>query len=88
MDTGEPIGAVSDRQLRFLIDQLEEEDSEDRDYFITRDTLDLLGEAGCDTGLMTMLAVAMGEGHAIDIAWKWDHEPPPPRVFDNDLQSP
>jgi hypothetical protein len=74
MDTGEPIGTLSDRQLRFLIDHLEEEDSEDRDYFITRDKLDLLEEAGCDRQLIGLLAIAMGESFAIDIAWRWDHE--------------
>ena len=74
MDTGEPIGTLSDAQLRFLIEQFEEEDSEDRDYFITRDKLELLEEAGCDPHLMTLLAYAMGESYAIDIAWRWDHE--------------
>lgn len=77
MDTGQTIGEITQTQLEFLIAQLEEEDSEDRDYYISRDTLDLFEEAGCDAELLTLLAGAMGEADGIDVAWEHTETPPP-----------
>ncbi|MGH7607557.1 MAG: hypothetical protein ACREME_09470 [Gemmatimonadales bacterium] len=37
-DGGEPLGTINERQLQFLVDQLEEESSEDRDYYINAPT--------------------------------------------------
>ena len=42
--TGAEIGTISDEQLQELVDHLEEESSDDADYYITRETVDLLEE--------------------------------------------
>ena len=52
LDTGDAIGQISDEQLKFLVEQLEEEHDDDTDYYIDRDTLELLsdneiGRASC-----------------------------------------
>ena len=47
-DTGVPVGHITDAQLQFLIDQLEEESADDTDYYISRDTLDVFEEQGAD----------------------------------------
>lgn len=70
IDSGDTIGEISDDQLQFLIDQLVEEDDDDRDYYINRDTLDMLREANADAKLMEMLERAMGDGEDIDIGWE------------------
>jgi processive 1,2-diacylglycerol beta-glucosyltransferase len=69
-ESGETIGEISQDQLQFLIDQLEEEDTTDQDYYVNRDTLDMFREAGCDEALLDLLTKAMGEAEDIDIAWE------------------
>lgn len=68
--TGDLIGEISDAQLTFLVDQLEEEDTQDQDYFINADTLTMFQDAGADPTLIKMLADAMGEDGEIDIEWR------------------
>lgn len=68
IDTGDPIGEVSDKQLAFLVEQLEEEHEEDEDYFIDRDTLELLSDNGADPELLALLEKAIGDDDSMDIA--------------------
>ena len=70
LDTGAEIGTISDAQLAFLVEQLEEEHDEDQDYFVDKDTLELLSDNGCDPELLGMLEKAIGEDDAMDIAWE------------------
>jgi hypothetical protein len=43
------LGEVTEQQLQFLIDHLEEESSTDQDYYINSDTLEMFARAGADT---------------------------------------
>ena len=70
LDTGDTIGDISDQQLAFLVEQLEAEHDEDQDYFIDRDTLDLLSDNGADPELLAMLEKAIGDDESMDIAWE------------------
>jgi processive 1,2-diacylglycerol beta-glucosyltransferase len=70
LDNGETIGTITDKQLQFLVDQLEEEDEDDNDYFIDRDTLELLSDNGADPELLEMIERAMGDDDEIDVAWE------------------
>jgi len=70
LDTGVEIGTISDAQLAFLVEQLEEEHDEDRDYFVDKNTIELLSDNGCDPELLGMLEKAIGEDEAMDIAWE------------------
>ena len=70
LDTGNDIGNLSDAQLKFLVDQLEEEHEEDQDYFIDRDTLELLSDNGADPELLAMLEKAIGDDDSMNIAWE------------------
>lgn len=45
-DTGSWIGTLTEENLQFLIDQLEEESGEDQDYYINETTIDLFEESG------------------------------------------
>jgi hypothetical protein len=69
LDTGDDIGVITDAQLKFLVDQLEEEHDNDKDYFIDRDTLELLSDNGADPELLGLIEKAMGVEDEIDIAW-------------------
>lgn len=63
------IGEVSDEQLQFLIDQLEEEDLEDQDYAITPMLLQMFEAEGADESLISLLSAALGERETIEIVW-------------------
>lgn len=67
--SGNLIGTISAAQLRYLIDQLEEEDSEDQDYYIDRATLDWFDEHGVDPALFTLLREALGDRDGMEIRW-------------------
>lgn len=70
IDTDVEIGTISDAQLKFLVEQLEEEHEEDQDYFIDRDTLELMADNGADPELLAMLEKAMADDDEMDIAWE------------------
>ena len=64
-----PIGEISEDQLQFLIDQLEEEDLEDRDYAITPMLLQAFELEGADPELVATLTAALGDRETIEIVW-------------------
>ncbi len=70
IDTGDEIGTITDVQLAFLVEQLEDEHDEDEDYYIDRETLELLGDNDCDPELLAMLDKALGDDDSMDIAWE------------------
>ncbi len=67
--TGATIGHVTEADLDFLVDQLEEESSKDVDYFINAQTLDMFVSAGASASLVSMLRDALGSSDGIDIVW-------------------
>ncbi len=67
--TGNQIGTISNDQLQFLIDQLEEETEEDQDYAITRMTVEFLAEQGADPELLALLRRALGDKDEVTIRW-------------------
>lgn len=68
-ENNQRIGMIREDQLQFLIDQLEEEDSKDQDYYVNRDTLELLKENGADSQLIKMLTEALGNNDDLDVIW-------------------
>jgi hypothetical protein len=68
-ETGAVLGEISEEQLDFLIDELEEEDSEDQDYYLDLETIDLLEESGAEDSLITLLRSALGSSEGIEVRW-------------------
>ena len=68
--SGELIGEITDIQLQFLIDQMEEESMEDRDYAITQMELDYFEAQGADSGLLSILRSALANKDEISILWQ------------------
>jgi processive 1,2-diacylglycerol beta-glucosyltransferase len=64
------LGTITESELRFLINQLEEESPDDRDYYLEAATLDLLEEDGGDRPLITMLRQALGGRDGMEIRWE------------------
>lgn len=69
-DSGASLGTIDDADLQLLVDQLEEEDRSDTDYFIDTDTIDILEENGASVALLKILRDAVGTSEGVDIAWK------------------
>lgn len=68
-DTGSWIGTLTEDNLQFLIDQLEEESGEDQDYYINETTVDLFEEQGADKNLVSLLRGALNGRTEMEIRW-------------------
>ena len=67
--TDKPVGQISEEQLQYLIDHLEEEWLEDQDYAITPLLLQVFEEQGADPALISLLRDALGSRDEIEIIW-------------------
>ncbi len=70
--SGRPLGDISQQDLDLLIAQFEEESSRDRDYFVNRDTFELLSQAGASSTLLAALESALVDSGEADIRWEAD----------------
>lgn len=68
--TGVVIGAITEAQLQFLTGHLEEESTEDADYYINGMTIDGFELDGADPGLLQLLRKALGDREDMDIRWE------------------
>jgi hypothetical protein len=69
-DTNALIGSITDQDLKVLVDALEEESSEDQDYYITAETIDVIGDGKATEHLLTLLRKALGEAEGVEIRWQ------------------
>ena len=63
------IATISEDQLQFLIDELEEESPEDRDYYLSADTIDMLEQDGAASQLVALLRSALAGREGMDVRW-------------------
>jgi processive 1,2-diacylglycerol beta-glucosyltransferase len=68
-ETGALLGSISEEDLQFLIDNLEEESDDDTDYYLNRATIDMLSENGASEGLVKILNDALGNREEAEIEW-------------------
>jgi len=70
-DTDALLGEITEQDLKVLVEALEEESSEDQDYYITPDTIDIIGDNGRATEhLLNLLRKALGTSDGVDIRWQ------------------
>ena len=67
--TGQLLGSITEADLKVLMDVLEEESSDDRDYYIDRATIDVIGDGRATDHLLKILRDAVGESDGVDIRW-------------------
>ena len=67
--TATVIGVITEDQLRMLTSEMEEESSTDRDYYLSRETLEMFEEDGLDPSLVSMLRQALQGRPDIEIEW-------------------
>ena len=66
----EAVGTITETQLEFLIDNLEEEFEEDEEYYLNADTINYLKEQGADSELIAILEKALaGAQDGVDILY-------------------
>lgn len=68
-DTGELVGSLTEEELKFLNDNLEEESAADQDYYIGAPTVDYLQDNGAGANLLALLRQAMGGNPDVTIRW-------------------
>jgi len=64
------IGSITEADLKVLVDQLEEESSEDQDYYIDKATIDVIGDGQATEHLLNVLRKALGNAEGVDIRWQ------------------
>ncbi len=68
--SGVLFGTITEQQLQFLIDELEETSTTDQDYYMDANMLDALEAAGADAKLMGLLRGALGDREDLEIRWE------------------
>ncbi|MEM8529945.1 MAG: galactosyldiacylglycerol synthase [Chloroflexota bacterium] len=68
-ETGVTAGTLTESQLQFLVDQLEKESLEDRDYYINKATLKMFQKQGADSDLLAKLRHLIGNRDEMEIRW-------------------
>lgn len=68
-ESGLVLGTIHEDDLQLLIDQLEEENEEDTDYYVTPLTIDLLEESGASAELVQILRDGVDDTEGVDIVW-------------------
>lgn len=71
-ETGTTLGSITQDDFDLLRDQLEEENLDDNDYYITSDTIDLLEGGGASVEVVAILRQAVGSSEGLDVVW--NHE--------------
>jgi hypothetical protein len=69
-ETNELIGSITEADLKVLVDHLEEESSEDQDYFIDQPTIDVIGDGQATEHLLGVLRKALGTTDGVEIRWE------------------
>jgi processive 1,2-diacylglycerol beta-glucosyltransferase len=68
-ETGDVLGQITEEQLQFLVDQMEEEFMEDQDYAITPLTLTYFEGLNADPHLLGLLKQGLGARDEATIRW-------------------
>jgi S-methylmethionine-dependent homocysteine/selenocysteine methylase len=66
------IGSITEAQLQYLIDELEEEHRADQDYYFHRTQIEIFRESGADQELVGLLEAAMGAADELEVIWSRD----------------
>jgi hypothetical protein len=69
-ETNTLLGSITDAELKLLVDSFEEESLNDRDYYISRDTIDMLADGRATDHLLELLRTALGDAEGVEIRWQ------------------
>jgi hypothetical protein len=69
-NTNQPLGSITEADLKVLVDALEEESLQDQDYYITGATIDVIADGKATEHLVRLLRGALGDAEGVDIRWQ------------------
>ncbi len=72
VESGAKVGRITEGQRDALIGWMEEEDSEDREYYLTAEDCELMAEQGIDPSLIEALRLALKGREDLDIRYAAD----------------
>ena len=64
------LGTIDDDDLKFLVDELEEESPTDQDYYFDSATIDMLEDDGAPATLVALLRQVLGSQDGMEIRWE------------------
>jgi len=64
------LGTIDDEDLKFLVDELEEESPTDQDYYFDSATIDMLEDDGAPATLVALLRQVLGSQDGMEIRWE------------------
>lgn len=67
--TNDLIGEITEEELQFLIDQMEEESTKDQDYAITAMEIAYFSQHGATSHLIELLNEALADQPEVTILW-------------------
>ena len=67
--SGARVGRITEKQLEALMGWMEEESTEDREYYVTAEDCELMGEQGIDPTLVTVLQEALKGREDMDLRY-------------------
>ncbi len=70
--SGAAAGRITDKQLQALMGWMEEESTEDREYYLTAEDCDLMEDQGLDPTLVEVLRAALHGRDEMDLRWSAD----------------
>ena len=68
--TNQPLGSITEADLKVLVDALEEEGINDQDYYIDTATIDVIADGNASGHLVGLLRAAVGSSDGVDIRWQ------------------
>ncbi len=68
--TNQLIGSITEADLKWLIDHLEEESSQDQDYYIDEAIIDFMADGEATEHLLKVLRAAIGSSEGVEIRWQ------------------
>ena len=67
--TKQLLGSITEPDLQVLVDALEEESTQDQDYYIDAATIDFIADGKATDHLVHLLRGALGSAEGVDIRW-------------------
>jgi hypothetical protein len=71
-ETNEFLGRITEGDIQFLAEHLEEESIHDTDYYLTRETVEQFPQKGASPKLIEVLTGGLRNGNSIEIRWERD----------------
>jgi hypothetical protein len=72
--SGARVGRITEKQLQALIDWMEEDSSEDREYYLTGEDCELMQEQGIDPTLVEALLAALHGRDDMDLRYEKEEQ--------------